>query len=55
MYRQCELVVDATGVGVPVVEMLWAEGPACDISSVTITGGEKESGGPGYGAEEDGE
>jgi hypothetical protein len=49
MHRQCELVVDATGVGAPVVEMLRAEGPACDISSVTITGGEKESGGPGYG------
>jgi hypothetical protein len=49
MYRQCELVVDATGVGAPVVEMLRAEGPACDISSVTITGGEKESGGAGHG------
>ena len=46
---QCELVVDATGVGAPVVEMLRAEGPACDISSVTITGGEKETGGAGYG------
>jgi len=45
----CELVVDATGVGAPVVDMLRREGPACDISSVTITGGEKESGGPGYG------
>jgi len=49
LYRRCELVVDATGVGAPVVEMLRAEGPGCDISSVTITGGEKESGGPAYG------
>ena len=46
---RCVAVVDATGVGAPVVEMLRAEGPACDISSVTITGGEKESGGAGYG------
>ena len=49
VHGHCELVVDATGVGAPVVEMLRAEGPACDISSVTITGGEKESGGAGYG------
>ncbi len=49
MRGQCELVVDATGVGAPVVDMLRREGPTCDISSVTITGGEKESGGPGYG------
>ena len=47
--RQCELVVDATGVGAPVVEMLRAGGLGCEISSVTITGGEKESGGAGYG------
>ena len=46
---QCELIVDATGVGAPVVEMLRAEGPACDITSVTITGGDKETGGGGYG------
>jgi hypothetical protein len=45
----CELVVDATGVGAPVVDMLRREGPACDISSVTITGGEKESVVPGRG------
>jgi len=49
VHGHCELVVDATGVGAPVAEMLRAEGPACDISSVTITGGEKESGGAGYG------
>ena len=46
---QCELVVDATGVGAPVVDMLRAAGLGCDISSVTITGGEKETARPGYG------
>jgi len=46
---QCELAADATGVGSPVVEMLRSAGLECDITSVTITGGEKESGGPGYG------
>jgi hypothetical protein len=45
----CELVVEARGGGAPVVDMLRREGPSCDISSVTITGGEKESGGPAYG------
>jgi hypothetical protein len=35
---QCEVVVDATGVGAPVVDLL-----------VTITGGEKETARPGYG------
>jgi len=49
LYRQCELVVDSTGVGAPVVDMLRSAGLGCDISSVTITGGEKESGGQGYG------
>jgi len=39
----CEIVVDATGVGAPVVEMLRTAGLACPIASVTITGGEKES------------
>jgi hypothetical protein len=29
--------------------MLRAAGLECEITSVTITGGEKESGGPGYG------
>jgi hypothetical protein len=41
---QCELVVDATGVGRPVVEMLRAEGLARYLTAVTITGGAKESG-----------
>jgi phage FluMu gp28-like protein len=40
---QCALVVDATGVGGPVVEMLRAAGLGCEITAVTITGGERES------------
>jgi hypothetical protein len=39
---QCALVVDATGLGGPVVEMLRAAGLGCEITAVTITGGEQE-------------
>ncbi|MEP6717105.1 MAG: hypothetical protein ABJC09_16160 [Terriglobia bacterium] len=39
---QCALVVDATGVGAPVVEMLKASGLGCEICAVTISGGERE-------------
>jgi hypothetical protein len=45
MAGQCRLVVDSTGVGTPVVEMLRGAGMGCEITAVTITGGEKESGG----------
>lgn len=38
----CRLVVDATGVGMPVVDMLRAARPGCGIIPVWITGGEKE-------------
>ena len=38
----CRLVVDATGVGMPVVDMLRAARPGCAILPVWITGGEKE-------------
>ena len=41
---QCCLVVDATGVGAPVVDMLRAAGMRCEVTAVTITGGERESG-----------
>jgi hypothetical protein len=41
---QCTLVVDATGVGAPVVEMLRSARLGCEVTAVTITGGEKESG-----------
>ena len=41
---QCALVVDATGVGAPVVEMLRGARLGCEVTAVTITGGEKENG-----------
>ena len=37
------LIVDATGVGTPVVDMLKAARPGCAIVPVTITGGSAES------------
>ena len=40
---QCALVVDGTGVGAPVVDMLRRAGLGCEVTAVTITGGEKES------------
>ena len=40
---QCAVVVDATGVGAPVVDMLRAAGLGCEITAVTITGGDRES------------
>jgi hypothetical protein len=43
MAGQCTLVVDATGVGAPVVDMLRAPGLGCDLTAVTITGGDRES------------
>src|ERR1700733_11177591 len=39
---KCALAVDGTGVGAPVVDMLRAARLGCDISAVTITGGERE-------------
>jgi hypothetical protein len=36
------LVVDGTGLGAPVVDMLQAAGLGCEITAVTITGGERE-------------
>ena len=39
---ECRLVVDATGVGTPVVDMLRAARPGCAIAPVWITGGQKE-------------
>jgi phage FluMu gp28-like protein len=39
---QCALVVDGTGLGGPVVEMLRGAGLGCEITAVTITGGERE-------------
>lgn len=41
--RKCTLIVDATGVGGPVVDALRRAGLGCEITAVTITGGAKES------------
>src|SRR5271166_5640011 len=40
---RCALVVDATGLGAPVVDMLREPGAGCDITAVTITGGDRVS------------
>src|SRR5262245_30258010 len=40
---RCGIVVDATGVGAPVVEMLKKAGLGCEITEVTITSGEREA------------
>jgi hypothetical protein len=39
---QCQLVVDATGVGMPVIDMLRASRPGCGLTAVLITGGHAE-------------
>jgi hypothetical protein len=41
---RCCLVVDGTGVGAPVVDLLRAARLGCEISAVTITGGEHANG-----------
>ena len=38
----CQLVVDATGVGRPVVDALQSAGLGCQVTAVTITGGDKQ-------------
>jgi hypothetical protein len=40
---RCTLVVDATGVGRPVVELIRKAGPGCAMMPVTITGGSSET------------
>src|SRR5437868_1107895 len=40
---QCAVAVDGTGVGAPVMEMLQRTQLGCEITAVTITGGERES------------
>jgi hypothetical protein len=40
---KCTLVVDGTGVGTPVVDLLRAARPGCRIVPVSITGGDQES------------
>jgi hypothetical protein len=41
------VVVDATGVGAPVVDMLRASDLGCELTAVTITGGERQISGSG--------
>jgi hypothetical protein len=38
----CSLTVDGTGVGIPVMDMLWAGQLGCEICAVTMTGGERQ-------------
>ena len=46
----CQLVVDATGVGKPVVDMLQASGLGCWMTAVTITSGDKQHARSGEGS-----
>lgn len=46
--RQCHLVVDGTGVGRPVVDLLKRERPDGKLMPVTITSGDAESMSDGY-------
>jgi hypothetical protein len=41
---QCALIVDATGVGAPIIDMLRSSGLRCELTAVTITGGERQAG-----------
>lgn len=41
----CALVVDATGVGAPVVDLMRAAGMGCEVMAVSITGGDKAGAG----------
>ena len=40
---RCAVVVDGTGVGAPVVDMLRAAELKCEITAVTITSGDRET------------
>jgi hypothetical protein len=44
MVNQCRLVVDATGVGAPVVDLLRSAGLGVRLTTVTITSGERARG-----------
>ena len=44
MAGNCAVAVDATGVGAPVVDMLRAARLGCDLTAVTITGGDRATG-----------
>jgi hypothetical protein len=48
LHGNCEIAVDATGLGMPVVDTLReAPGLRCDVTPVVITGAEQGSRGPG--------
>ena len=40
---RCSIVMDATGVGMPVVELARAARTGCEVTGVLITGGERET------------
>jgi hypothetical protein len=46
--KRCHLIVDGTGVGRPVVDLLRATGPGCTLMPVTITGGGQEHWSKGF-------
>ncbi len=48
MHGAVELIVDATGVGSAVIEMLQPAGIPCPVIGVTITGGFRESASDGF-------
>jgi hypothetical protein len=43
LVNNCALVVDATGVGAPVVDMLRGARLGCDLTAVMITGGDRQA------------
>jgi hypothetical protein len=45
---RCRLIVDGTGVGRPLVDLLRQSRPGCGVTAVTVTGGEQETQGGGY-------
>lgn len=45
---RCHLVVDGTGVGRPVVDLLRMAGPGCNVMAAVITAGQRESSSDGY-------
>ena len=48
LVKRCQLIVDGTGVGRPVVDLLRRSGPGCTVMPVTITGGDTEEYANGY-------
>jgi hypothetical protein len=41
---QCAIAIDATGVGAPVVDMLRGSDLGCELTAISITGGERVTG-----------